>query len=210
MKYPLYDDKGKLKSEGNFQSLGCHATGILNAANIVSGRVSGETATPRNARDYVVTSLDEKRSGVVNNVGSDNKYTGDKYRKVLNNVQFYDLRSPQKFTKISTDKLFTTEMKPGTITPETMDRIKANVKAGNPVTIGIAQQGEQVRHTAVISGVVKDKEGKEQLMVRDNWQDNNGQAEMMTLDQFASKYQWGANADTVKVDMVWAAAAKNK
>jgi Papain-like cysteine protease AvrRpt2 len=216
LKFPQYDKNenlikpGFLQPEKTFRDLGCHATGILNAANIVSGRVSGETATPRNARDYVVTSLDEKRSGVVKNVGEDNKYTGDNYRKVLNNVQFYDLRAPQKFTKITTDKLFTTPMTPGTLSAETTNRIKANIEAGNPVTIGIAAKGGQVRHTAVISGIVKDKAGVEQLMVRDNWKDENGQAKMMTLDDFASMYQGGANAKTVQVDMVWAAAPKNK
>ncbi len=216
LKFPLYDKNGKLEGnnflqpERTFKDLGCHATSILNAANVISDRVSGETAAPRNARDYVVTSLEEKRSGVVKNVGDDNKYTGDNYRKVLNNVQFYDLRSTQKFSKIATDKLFTTPMTASNLTPEMKDRIKNNIEAGNPVMIGIAAKGGQVRHSAVISGIVTDKDGKEQLMVRDNWKDERGQAKMVTLEQFASMYQAGASLDKVQVDMVWAAAAKNK
>jgi hypothetical protein len=46
-------------------------------------------------------------------------------------------------------------------------------------------------------------------MVRDNWEDKDGQAEMITLDEFTQRYR-GVNADKVQVDMVWAAAAKNK
>ena len=90
-----------------------------------------------------------------------------------------------------------------------MQRIKDNVNAGNPVTIGIAKRGESdPRHTAVVSGVVTDKAGKEQLMVRDNWEDKDGQAEMITLNEFTQRYR-GVNADKVQVDMVWAAAPKN-
>jgi hypothetical protein len=209
MKFPEYEN-GKLKELGSsFQKMGCHATGVLNAANIISNRVSGETATPRNARDYQVTSSGEKTSKVMNNVGNDNVYTGDKFLNVIRNVQFYDLRSPQKFTKISQDNIFNIG-KPSTISDQTMQRIKDNVNAGNPVTIGIAKRGESdPRHTAVVSGVVTDKAGKEQLMVRDNWEDKDGQAEMITLDEFTQRYR-GVNADKVEVDMVWAAAAKNK
>jgi Papain-like cysteine protease AvrRpt2 len=215
LQFPNYRDTNKgreLIEVGRFQQLGCHATGILNAANTISSRVSGETATPRNARDYQVTSLDEKlKTKVVNNVDvKDNAYTGNKFLNVIKNVQFYDLNASERFTKISQDKLFEVSKKSFNISDTTMQRIKDNVNVGNPVTIGIAAKGGQVRHTAVISGIVKDKEGNEQLMVRDNWRDKDGQAEMLTLDQFASKYQWGTNAKTVQVDMVWAAAAKNK
>lgn len=191
-----YYDGGKRKL-GNFQDLGCHATALLNAINTVAGT----TATPRNARDYA-----GGFEGTNDSRNPKETDTRNVFLQAARKVEFIDIAVPGKTSRIKTENLFTTPGGSTKLDSALIQRIKDNVRAGNPVVIGIASTpgsfgGTSVRHSAVVTGVVM-KDGKEQLLVRDNWKSDNGVAKLMTMDDFLRSY--GRNASDTKLDYVWA------
>jgi hypothetical protein len=187
---------------GSFQEYGCHATALLNAINTVAGT----NATPRNARDYAGgfegtrDARDPKQTD-----------TRDVFLQAARKVEFVDISVPGQARSIKTKNLFTEPAGNTTLDAQLIERIKNNVRAGNPVMIGIASTpggwlgGTNVRHSAVVTGIVT-KDGKEQLIVRDNWKSDNGEAKLMTLDDFLKSY--GRKIDETKLDFVWATRSR--
>jgi hypothetical protein len=203
MKYPIsVINKKTGKAEtilSDFASNGCHATALINAMNVATG----SKVSPRNVRDFLVkfSSLppSEQKGGNTQQIFMDAR----------KKVDFIDIAGPGGPKIIDRHKLFDTPSSNRILDDNLRAKIMKNVLAGNPVVIGLAEGpsgSKQVRHSAVATGVVR-IDGKDHILVRDNWQTENGEAKLMTLDEFFQSYGQSRNTKNIKLDYVWAARA---